>query len=90
MPRSATVFILPDPSVVDVLGNRKHFYFFDYDDVKIKIRAKEAGDYIKLGGSLSSSGGYIQSTTNGVGVHLIAMNNTTWGAVSHNGSWTVA
>jgi hypothetical protein len=88
MPRSATPFILPDPSIVDANGNRKHFYFFDHDNALMRIRTKAAGDFIKLGGNTSASGGYIQSTSNGATAHVVALNDTTWG-VEYTGTWNV-
>lgn len=89
MPRSATVIILPDPSVLDVVGRRKHFYFQDYDNSKMVLRTKQAGHFIKLDASTSSSGGQITSSTNGGTVHLIAVNDTTWKAQSYTGTWGV-
>lgn len=88
--RSPTLIILPDPSVLDTGGRRKHFYFQDYDNVKLTVRAKQSGHFIKLDASTSSSGGQIASSTNGATLHLIAVNNTTWKAQSYTGTWAVS
>lgn len=49
----------------------------------------QAGDTIRLGGSVSATGGYIESTTIGDYVRLVAINATEWIGCPYQGTWTV-
>lgn len=88
MPRSATPFTLPDPSGVNARGQRKHFYFSDYDGAFMKIFAL-SGDFIRLDNSTSASGGFLLSSSAGATLHIVAMNDTTWKVQSRQGTWAV-
>lgn len=88
MPRSATRFVLNDPSVVSALGKRRHYYFADYDGNAMKIEALP-GDFIKLDGNTSGSGGFLLSSSDGATCHLIAVNDTTWKVQTYTGTWGV-
>lgn len=48
-----------------------------------------AGDVIRVGASVTATGGNIEATAQGDSVDLAAINDTTWLAVSRNGTWTV-
>jgi hypothetical protein len=47
------------------------------------------GDTIRMGGAVSATAGYIQSTTVGDTVRLVSANATEWFATSWTGSWSV-
>jgi len=54
----------------------------------LKITAP-SGVTIRVAGSVSATGGYIQSNTVGNAVRLVAVNATLWVATSYVGTWTV-
>ena len=54
----------------------------------LKITAP-SGVTIRVAGSVSATGGYIQSNTVGNAVRLVAVNATLWVATSYIGTWTV-
>ena len=79
-----TYFTLPTPSA----GLVYTFYVLDSDGIRVDCAA--AGQYIRIAGNISTSGGNIQSTTVGSCVILIAISSTLWVAISVVGSWSVS
>ena len=67
-------------------GNRLVFVVQDADGMRI---VAATGDTIRIAGSVSAVGGYIESTTIGSVVELVAVNATEWVATSSLGAWTV-
>lgn len=64
------------------------FRFIVQDTDGIRVVA-DTGDTIRDVGTVSSAAGFIQSTTVGSAIHLIAINATEWIVVSKNGTWTI-
>jgi hypothetical protein len=54
------------------------------------MRITAVGDEtIRVAGSVSATGGYIQNATIGSAIRLVAVNTTEWIAVSYVGTWTI-
>jgi len=68
-------------------GITRTFIVQDSDGIRI---VAASGDTIRIGTSISSSGGYAESTTIGSTLTLIAINATEWFAISSLGTWSVA
>lgn len=64
------------------------FVFVTQAAAGIRIVAN-TGDTIRMGGSVSASGGFIRSVVVGTTVTLTAINATEWIAISALGTWTV-
>lgn len=69
-----------------VTGYSYTFVVQDSDGLRV---VADTGNTIRIGSSVSASGGNIDSTTIGSTVTLVAINSTQWFAISTNGSWTV-
>lgn len=65
---------------------RYTFIVQDADGVRI---VAQTGHTIRVGASVSASGGNIASTTIGDSVTVVGINETQWVATSYNGTWTV-
>lgn len=48
------------------------------------------GDTVRIGGTVSSGGGYCSTTASGSVVHLTALNTTEWWSLYSTGTWTVS
>lgn len=68
-------------------GVQRTFIIQDSDGMRIQANS---GDTVRLGTSVSSSGGYIESTEVGATVTLLAINVTEWIAIAFNGTWSIA
>lgn len=75
-------YILPAASP----GLKYNFSVIDEHGIRIKV---DTDDYIHSLGTLSSSGGYIISTTPGAYITLIALNETLWVAFPVSAGWLV-
>ena len=71
-----------------VANNGLSYTFFCQDDTGIKITA-QAGETIRLGASVTVSGGYVSSTTIGSSLTLIGLSQSVWYASSMVGAWNV-
>lgn len=78
-----TVFTLPGA----VAGLEFEFCSIDTDGVRVTAAA---GDFIRIAGSASSSGGTATSTQVGTYLHIKALDSTNWVAKSATGTWTLA
>ena len=68
------------------MGNNFCFYVADTDGLKIKAAT---GDDIRIAGTVSASAGYIQNSTIGSSVCLVAIDVDHWVAINApNGTWT--
>lgn len=74
------------PSATD--GLEFHFYFSG-TEASLTITAA-AGDTIRIGPNVSSSGGTATTTAEGSYLALVAINDTEWVAQSMVGTWTLA
>lgn len=70
-----------------VAGMNYTFFIRSSDGLRI---VANTGDSIRVLGTISSSGGYIESSTVGDFIKLVAVDVDTWLAVSIGGTWTVA
>lgn len=66
-------------------GLEFEYYVLDADGIKLVALA---GDDIRVIDKVTATGGYIQSTTIGSSVRLVAVDNTTWFALPIQGVWT--
>jgi hypothetical protein len=64
------------------------FTFFVQDTDGIRINAA-SGDTIRQAANVSAAAGYIESTTRGDAITLVAINATEWVVISMVGTWTV-
>lgn len=62
-------------------------YCQDSDGIRLTA---QSGDTIRFSATVSSAGGYIESSTIGSYVDLVCINSTEWVARSYNGTWTAA
>jgi len=74
------------PTGLTLLGQQYTFIVQDSDGIKVNAAS---GSTIRIGGSVSASGGYIQSTTVGSTVTITNINPTEWVALYSTGTWTV-
>lgn len=77
-----TIYTLP-PTAVGVVMS---FCCMDADGVRV---VAPSGSVIRVGASVSASGGRVDSTVVGSFVELVAVNATTWVAKFSTGTWTV-
>jgi folate-dependent tRNA-U54 methylase TrmFO/GidA len=61
--------------------------FIVQDGDGIRITAA-SGDTIRIAGTVTAAAGYVESTTIGNTVTLVAINATEWMATAVNGTWT--
>ena len=65
------------------------FTFID-DDASDLIRAvANTGDVLRVGGSVSISGGFVESQARGDAITFVAVNNSTWVATTVVGTWNL-
>ncbi len=64
-------------------------YYFDVQDSDGMRITANTGDTIRLTNEVTISAGYVQSTTIGDTLMLIAINNTEWIAQFYYGNWAV-
>jgi hypothetical protein len=70
-----------------VAGLQFTFVVQDADGLRVTAGA---GDTIRIAASACPAAGYVESTTIGDAVTLLAINSTEWVAVSYVGTWTVS
>lgn len=70
-----------------VAGLEYTFVVQDADGIQITAAS---GDTIRVGASVSTSGGTATSSTIGDSLQIVALNTTEWFATSVVGSWTLA
>jgi len=69
-----------------VAGLQYSFVTIDGDGIRIDANT---GDTIRIDTAVSASAGYIQGTTIGETITLVAVNATEWVALSYVGTWTI-
>lgn len=79
---SKPVFTLPTP----YLGCEFTFVVQDADGLRVSA---VAGSTIRIAGSVSADAGFVEATTIGNTVTLLAINTSEWVATAVNGTWTV-
>ena len=69
-------------------GEGMNYVFVVQDADGMRITA-QAGHTIRIGASVSSSGGYAENTTIGSVLTLLGINTTQWFAIATVGTWTL-
>jgi hypothetical protein len=89
MPRSPSIFELPDPATL-CNGKRLKYGFYVLNAGGIIVRAT-SGAEIQIGPLLSSVDGTAESSVVGDYLELQALNDTLWGAIAEvpSGNWSV-
>jgi hypothetical protein len=89
-PRAMPIYYLPSASEL-CDGGRVHFRFYVHDAVGLRIVATN-GNTIRIGANVTEPNGYVKNTTIGETLHLVALNDTEYGAIDeyHEDVWTVS